>query len=151
MLHNIIKTSAVCERMIGHVYHLLSGFAEPASRERLILAKLSREEREHANALLETLEHLPTKMEGYDYAAIVDFQTDFMAKLLLILEDLETDEVDWFDILGRLESLEGSLADNLLLHLKLVLFDEQKTIADRLSAESSNHGKRLREIIESRR
>lgn len=149
MLHNIIKASAVCERMIGHVYYLLSRLAELGSQDRVVLTSLAEEEKEHANTLLEIMDHLPKELEGYDYFAIIDYQTEFMARLVLIQEDLEGD-VDWIDVYQKLEGLEGSLADNLLTHLKLILTDEHKSKADRLSDESATHATRLRALIEAR-
>ena len=151
MLLNVIKTSAVAERMIGHVYHLLSKMASPDSEEQTVLARMASEEKNHANVLLEALEHIPAGMEGYDYGAIVDCQTEFMARLVLIQEKLEEESFDWIAVLEELEELENSLADNLLLHLKLILTDEQKSKANKLSADSSNHAKRLRGLIDARR
>ncbi len=149
MLHNIIKGSAVCERMIGHVYYLLSRLAEADSQDRVVLAGLAQEEKEHANTLLEIMDHLPEEIEGYDYSAIIDYQTEFMARLVLIQEDLE-DDIDWIDVYQKLEGLEGSLADNLLTHLKLVLTDEHKSKANKLSDESATHATRIRALIEAR-
>jgi rubrerythrin len=149
MLHQVMLLAAAGERLIGSVYVALAAGLEPDTELGHVLERLAEEERSHAEILDELRGQIPSDYEGYDYEHVLSGQAEFLDHCTHLLAEAREEHPDVDDLLRRLVALEGSLSEKLLVHLKLLVRDEQRDRIASLATASSEHGRLLREFLPS--
>lgn len=147
MFDSVLVFGELAERMIGAVYRMLAAGYDEGTAQRIQLEALAAEEAKHAGMMAALRARVADAPVKYNYQRIFQGQAEFMTVCLELLEARPTGAEQVKAALVRLAALEDKLAENLFLHLKLLVASDLRESIEALATESAGHGDRLRGLL----
>ena len=147
MFDSVLAFGELAERMIGAVYRQLAGTFDEDTAQHIQLLALAVEEDGHAAMMASLREQVAQAPVKYNYQRIFAGQAEFMGVCLELLDARPSAPDEVKAALERLAALEDKLAENLFLHLKLLVKSDLRESIAELATESAGHGDRLRGLL----
>jgi rubrerythrin len=147
MFDSVLGFGELAERMIGAVYRQLAGTFGEDTAQHIQLLALAAEEDKHATMMASLREQVAEAPVKYNYRRIFEGQAEFMGVCLELLDARPRAPEEVTAAIERLASLEDRLAENLFLHLKLLVKSDLRESIEQLANESAGHGERLRGLL----
>ena len=148
MHENVISFGTVAERLIGSVYQELATHFPEEGEHRRILNQLAAEELLHGRVMSHLRERNLRAQLHYDFEVVLAAQAAFMDTALEIQRKLRAESLTKEEAIAELAKLERTLAENLFIHLKLVVDTRFKKSVDSLAKESVAHAVILEKLLD---